>query len=226
MCVDFQLFVFSYYAITEKVEALIRASNDGAQELHLSETVLDVSQRRNYVLSLAFYNRRGEVIDYFSIDNSRGALSQNPYAFAGPLYPLMNGKASYLWEYIPRHARSFMKYDSSPKLCLWHVVLDSSTQTPIGALAIMVDSRKIFPDQNLTPDLNDNVVIVDTRKCLAFGRSPVSDLLAGEDVGRAARQRQRRPHGGAAWHSHLRGHDSADPVPDYGFPHAAVQPVG
>lgn len=180
----------TYYAITEEVETLIRASNDGAQELHLSETVLDVSQRRNYVLSLVFYNRRGEVIDYFSIDNSRGALSQNPYALAGPLYPLMNGKASYLWEYIPRHARSFMKYDSSPKLCLWHVVLDSSTQTPIGALAITVDSRKLFPDQNLTPDLNDNVVIVDTRKRLAFGQSPVSDLLTGEDVERLIDQMQ------------------------------------
>lgn len=172
----------AYYAITEEVQKLICDSNNGVENLHLSETVLDFSQRQNHVLSLVFYNQSGNVIDYFSIDNSCDAINQDPSDPTRALCLLTQGQRSYLWEYIPRHASSFMEYDGSPKLCLWHVVPDSSTQVPIGALAITVDSRKLFPERNTIADLNDNIVIIDTRKNLAFGQSPMANTLSDQDV--------------------------------------------
>lgn len=174
--------IASYYAVTEEVQHLITASNAGLAKESLPQAVLNVSQRQSYVLSLAFYNQRGVVIDYFSIDGSYGAVNQNIQDSARPISQLMSGRASYQWEYIPKGDAAFMTHDNSPKLCLWYVVRDNGPQNPIGAIAITMDSRKFFPDHYRSLDLGDNLLVVDTQRRQAFGRTELAQSLTTKEV--------------------------------------------
>lgn len=174
--------IASYYAITEEVQQLIGDSNEHNTRGSLPQAVLDLSQRQSYVLSLAFYNGRGQVIDYFSIDGSYGAVNQNVDDPSRPISQLMEGKSSYLWEYIPKGDTVYMTHDRSPKLCLWYVVRDNGPQKPIGAIAITVDSRKLLPDQYQTLDLNDNLLILDTQKRQVFGRTELAQNMTMKEI--------------------------------------------
>jgi len=171
-----------YYAVTEEIQALISASNERNIKERLPQAILDLSRRQGYVLSLAFYNCRGEVIDYFSIDGSYGAVNQNVSDSGRPIRRLLAGKASYLWEYIPKGDAVYMTHDHSPKLCLWHVVRDNGSQKPIGALAIAIDSRKCLPDRYRSLDLNDNLLILDTQKRLVFGRTDLAQTMTMKEI--------------------------------------------
>lgn len=89
---QYLLGIASYYAIASEVQDLLRASNNGEVSNRLPENLLAVSQSRQYVLSVAFYNKYGENVDYFTIDGSYGAVDQDPTDPSRPIYTLLQGK--------------------------------------------------------------------------------------------------------------------------------------
>lgn len=174
--------IASYYAMAAEVQDLVNASNSGQQMEHLSEDLLDVAQSRQYVLSLGFYNKSGENIIYFSIDGSYGAINQNPDNVQRPIYDLIRGRRTFTWEYIPKGGDVYLKHDNSPKICLWYTIKDNQTWMPIGIMSVALDSRKLFPVDNVLSKSGDNVFVIDSEKGTAFGRDEIVQILSDEDI--------------------------------------------
>ena len=65
---QYLLGIASYYAIASEVQDLLIASNNGEVVNRLPEDLLAVSQSRQYVLSVAFYNKYGKNVDFFTIE--------------------------------------------------------------------------------------------------------------------------------------------------------------
>lgn len=153
--------IASYYAITAEVQKLLHSSNAGREAVELSSDLISVSQARKYVLGLAFYNIEGKAISYMSIDHSYGIKDQDPLDPDRPFAPLMDGKRTYLWEYIPQGDSRYLERDNSPKICLWHVIRDNITYQPIGVMAISLDTRKLIDAQMFSDDLYSLLLIAD-----------------------------------------------------------------
>lgn len=175
---QYLLGIASYYAIASEVQDLLIASNNGEVVNRLPEDLLAVSQSRQYVLSVAFYNKYGKNVDFFTIDGSYGAVDQDPNDQSRPVYHLLQGKQSYAWEYIAKDDTVYLVHDNSPKLCLWYVVKDTRTWVPIGIMSIALDSRKLFPVDNILNETGDNVLIVDGSKSAVFGQSKLVGNLS------------------------------------------------
>lgn len=180
---QYLLGIASYYAIASEVQDLLRASNNGEVSNRLPENLLAVSQSRQYVLSVAFYNKYGENVDYFTIDGSYGAVDQDPTDPSRPIYTLLQGKKSYTWEYIEKDDTVYLVHDNSPKICLWYAVKDTRTWVPIGIMSITLDSRKLFPVDSVFKETGDNVLIVDCSKSTVFGYSKLAGSLTEELAG-------------------------------------------
>lgn len=178
---QYLLGIASYYAIASEVQDLLHASNNGEVYNRLPEDLLAVSQSRQYVLSVAFYNKYGENVDYFTIDGSYGAVDQDPNDQSRPIYYLLQGKQSYTWEYIEKDDTVYLVHDNSPKICLWYVVKDTRSWVPIGIMSITLDTRKLFPVDNVLKETGDNVLIVDGSKSAVFGYSKLAGSLT-EDL--------------------------------------------
>ena len=99
---QYLLGIASYYAVTSEVQDLLNASNQGLIRNRLPDDLLLVSQSRQYVLNVAFYNIFGENVDFFSIDGSYGVIAQDPNDPSRPISQLLQGKRSYMWEYIEK----------------------------------------------------------------------------------------------------------------------------
>lgn len=179
---QYLLGIASYYAITSEVQDLLNASNKGTTLNRLPEDLLLVSQSRQYVLSVAFYNKFGENVEFFSIDGSYGAIDQDPNDPSRPISQLLQGKRSYVWEYIEKGETVYLTQDNSPKICLWYVIKDAHSWMPIGVMSISLDSRKLFPVDNILNKVGDNIMILDTSDDTIFGRGPLSNTLRKEDI--------------------------------------------
>lgn len=174
--------IASYYAMAAEVQALVNASNSGQHLEQFSEGLLDVAQSRQYVLSLGFYNKRGENIIYFSIDGSYGAVNQDPDNSHRPIYDLIRGRRTFTWEYIPKGGEVYLEHDNSPKICLWYTIKDNQTWMPIGVMSVALDSRKLFPADNILSESRDSVFVIDREKSTAFGRCEIVQTLSDEDI--------------------------------------------
>ena len=174
--------IAAYYAIASEVQELILQSNAGWPESRLSTELISVSQSRQYVLSIAFYNAHGENIDFFTIDGSYGPIDQDPLDRSRPFYKLINGHRTYVWEYIEKDGHAYLEHDNSPKICLWYVVKDNSTWTPIGVMSIALDSRKLFPIDSVLSKTVDNMMIIDSENETIFGRGDFVEGMSNADA--------------------------------------------
>ena len=179
---QYLLGIASYYAVTSEVQDLLNASNQGLIRNRLPDDLLLVSQSRQYVLNVAFYNIFGENVDFFSIDGSYGVIAQDPNDPSRPISQLLQGKRSYMWEYIEKGETVYLTQDNSPKICLWYVIKDAHSWMPIGVMSISLDSRKLFPVDNILNKVGDNVMILDTLDHTIFGRGQLSNTLQEEEI--------------------------------------------
>ena len=179
---QYLLGIASYYAVTSEVQDLLNASNQGLIRNRLPDDLLLVSQSRQYVLNVAFYNIFGENVDFFSIDGSYGVIAQDPNDPSRPISQLLQEKRSYMWEYIEKGETVYLTQDNSPKICLWYVIKDAHSWMPIGVMSISLDSRKLFPVDNILNKVGDNVMILDTSDHTIFGRGQLSNTLQEEEI--------------------------------------------
>lgn len=167
----------AYYAAVPEVQELV-STDDGREREELLQASL--SQSNQNLLSLTFFDRNGDVAGFHCIDGSTGPVRQNPSDSSRPFYSLINGTRSTLWEYIPQNASYFLEHDNSPKICLWHVIRDNRSWLPIGAMAITLDSRKLFPSQN--DNAGTSIYLVDCQTQQVFERSLYTNQFAAEHM--------------------------------------------
>ena len=67
-----------------------------------------------------------------------------------------------------------MKYDFSPKLCLWRVVRDSNDVHIIGAVAVTIDSRSLLGFDETAKQLSENLAIINSRDQVVYNRSNIN----------------------------------------------------
>ena len=64
-----------YYSISPEVQKMMINSNKGKINVSMSDDIVRVLKARMYTVGLAFYNIRGEAIDFISIDKSKNPIS-------------------------------------------------------------------------------------------------------------------------------------------------------
>lgn len=145
-----------YYSSSVDAQELVQRSNNGMQiQPELFQELLKSARFKMYLLSVVFYNRKGDPIDFVSIDNSYGPVSQGIGESERPFERLMSSHQDMEWEYIPQYSEKFMNMDHSAKLVLWKKIKDSNTQRTIGAVSVSVDVRKLLAsDINYNSSLN------------------------------------------------------------------------
>ena len=145
-----------YYSSSVDAQELVQRSSNGMQiQPELFQELLKSARFKMYLLSVVFYNRKGDPIDFVSIDNSYGPVSQGIGESERPFERLMSSHQDMEWEYIPQYSEKFMNMDHSAKLVLWKKIKDSNTQRTIGAVAVSVDVRKLLAsDINYNSSLN------------------------------------------------------------------------
>lgn len=169
----------AYYAAVPEVQELVTAESVSART-HLLQELSTVSQSGQNLLSLTFYNREGGVAGFNSIDGSSGPIPQDPSDTSRPFHALLSGTRTSLWEYIAQGSDQFLKHDNSPKICLWHAIRDNRSWMPIGAMAITLDSRKLFPSD--TDNTGTSIYLVDSQKRQVFERSRYSNQFAAQHL--------------------------------------------
>ena len=134
-----------YYISSSEAQELVKLSNAG-QEVprERSQELLQSARFKMSLLSVVFFNVRGEPIDFVAIDNSYGPVPQSGQETERPFDRLMNSYNSMEWEYVPRYSTVFMEMDHSPKIVLWKKIEDSNTQRAIGVIAVSLDVRKLL----------------------------------------------------------------------------------
>lgn len=140
--------IAEYYGLSPSVQEFFHANAEGMRHPESTE-IMQVVRARMYCVGLAFYDLQGAPIEYMSIDNSWGPVSQT--GDDRPLQRMVNGYHTYEWEFIDQGADSYMEMDNSPKITLWYLIKDTHTFRPLGVVAISLDSRRIFAT-NSVPD--------------------------------------------------------------------------
>lgn len=181
-----------YFCITPSVQDMLRDSNNGISSF-ISTDIIEMAQLRLNIVALAFYNIRGEPIDYMSIDQSCGPVDQLDGETERPISRLYSMPRAFEWEYIGQDETRYMLRDNSPKLCLWRMIPDAKTNRPIGSVMVAVDTRKLLGANNPPHStLSDTIIILDMHGRQMYNRSEIilqdSDaenllLSAAEDSG-------------------------------------------
>lgn len=133
------------------------------------------------LLSVVFFNVRGEPIDFVAIDNSYGPVPQSGQETERPFDRLMNSYNSMEWEYVPRYSTVFMEMDHSPKIVLWKKIEDSNTQRAIGVIAVSLDVRKLL-GSNMDAHSASNTLLLSYDGEVALNRTGYElpgELVAG-----------------------------------------------
>lgn len=163
-----------YYSISPEVQKMMINSNKGKINVSMSDDIVRVLKARMYTVGLAFYNIRGEAIDFISIDRSKNPISQTGVGIERPFTRLIQGQRTYEWEFIDKDDTVYMEFDNSPKLCLWRVVKNVNTMKPIGVVSISIDSRKLLSSENTFSGLYDKLVILDDYGRKVFNNSKIT----------------------------------------------------
>lgn len=137
-----------YFCIDPEVQSMLRSSNQNLNP-SLSVNILRKIVTHADATSIVFYNSKGEVAGYTSTDYSSNPVNQNSLPNERPFHRLINGNSILEWEFIDVENTSYMQYNKSPKICLWHVVKDVNTIRPIGVIALTMDSRKLIGDHGI-----------------------------------------------------------------------------
>lgn len=162
-----------YFCITPSVQDMLRDSNNGISSF-ISTDIINMAQLRLNIVALAFYNIRGETIDYMSIDQSYGPVDQLGGGEERPVSRLYSIPRAFEWEYIGQGETSYMLHDNSPKLCLWRMVQDAKTNRPIGSVMVAVDTRKLLGANNPPRSaLSDSIIILDMHGRQMYNRSEI-----------------------------------------------------
>ena len=166
---QYMIGVADYYALSPDIKNMMDTSNSGLPVT----TILDESRFKTptiIILSTVFYNAEGEAVYYTTKDTSRVPINQkNNDAFQ----KLASGQATYVWDYIDNNNSDFMKYDFSPKLCLWRAVRDSNDVHMIGAVAVTIDSRSLLGFDETAKQLSENLAIVNSSNQVVYNRSDI-----------------------------------------------------
>ena len=170
----------TYYAMTPELQQLILQGNESAPESPITLDSMTDSFSSQNVLNIVIYNKYGNPIGYQTIDNSYGPVVQNPENESRPFYALMNRGTLYVWEYINQGSDLLFAQDNSPKVCLWYAIRDIHSRVPIGAMAITLDSRKLYPmDKN---EIATSIYLVDSEKMLVLARSASDNGLVTNNL--------------------------------------------
>ncbi len=171
-----------YYISSSEAQELVKLSNAG-QEVprERSQELLQSARFKMSLLSVVFFNVRGEPIDFVAIDNSYGPVPQSGQETERPFDRLMNSYNSMGWEYVPRYSTVFMEMDHSPKIVLWKKIEDSNTQRAIGVIAVSLDVRKLL-GSNMDAHSASNTLLLSYDGEVALNRTGYElpgELVAG-----------------------------------------------
>jgi len=182
---QYMIGVADYYALSPDIQNMMATSNSGLPV----RTVLDESRFKTptiIILSTVFYNAEGEAVYYTTKDTSRAPINQKDN---DAFQKLASGQATYVWDYIDHNNSSFMKYDFSPKLCLWRAIRDSNDVHMIGAVAVTIDSRSLLGFDETAKQLSENLAIINSDNQVVYNRSSIGlneddiRLLSGNSFG-------------------------------------------
>lgn len=171
-----------YYISSSEAQELVKLSNAG-QEVprERSQELLQSARFKMSLLSVVFFNVKGEPIDFVAIDNSYGPVPQSGQETERPFDRLMNSYNSMEWEYVPRYSTVFMEMDHSPKIVLWKKIEDSNTQRAIGVIAVSLDVRKLL-GSNMDAHSASNTLLLSYDGEVALNRTGYElpgELVAG-----------------------------------------------
>lgn len=182
---QYMIGVADYYALSPDIQNMMNDSNSGLPVT----TVLDESRFKTptiIILSTVFYNAEGEAVYYTTKDTSRAPINQKDN---DAFQKLASGQATYVWDYIDHNNSNFMKYDFSPKLCLWRAIRDSNDVHMIGAVAVTIDSRSLLGFDETAKQLSENLAIINSDNQVVYNRSGIGlneddiRLLSGSSSG-------------------------------------------
>ncbi len=167
----------AYYGITPEIQRILAQSNQHLDPGGLTNELFAVSEARMYVLNLALYNLEGDCVDYMSIDDSFGPVNQLLLPGERPFDRLLAGQRTFEWEFIDSNETLLFERDNSPKMCLWYVIKSTTSMKPIGVLAISIDTRKLLTADNLTNEMYNNAVILDSNARTLFVKGTSRSML-------------------------------------------------
>lgn len=167
----------AYYGITPEIQKILAQSNQHLDSGGLTNELFAVSKARMYVLNLALYNLQGDCVDYVSIDDSFGPVNQLLLPGERPFDRLLAGQRTFEWEFIDSNETLLFERDNSPKICLWYVIKSTTSMKPIGVLAISIDTRKLLTTDNLTNEMYNNAVILDSNARTLFVKGTSRSML-------------------------------------------------
>ena len=183
--------LIEYYISSTEAQELVNMSNDGLPvPLERTQELLKSARFKMYLLSVVFYNIRGEAIDFVSIDNSYGPVPQSGRDPERPFDRLVGSYLESEWEYIPAHSDYFMSMDHSPKLVLWKKMTDYNTKETIGAVAVSVDVRKLL-GSDIAADTQKSTILLSHGNEVALNRTGID--LPGELIGYLCSHAEERP---------------------------------
>lgn len=139
--------IAEYYSLSSHVQELFHAHAQGGRHTDSAE-IMQAVRARMYCVGLAFYDLEGTPIEYMSIDNSWGPVTQEGDR---PLQRIVNSPQFYEWEFIDQDDTCYMEADHSPKITLWYLIKDTHTFRPLGVVAVSLDSRRIFSSSYDSP---------------------------------------------------------------------------
>lgn len=131
--------VADYCSADSSVQRLLSSQPSDDSLSTFPSYLFSLFQSRKYILSIIFYNPAGFPVQYMAIDGSSGP---RPQSGRSTFEQLMSG-TDYIWEFIDSDS-SFMQYDNSPKLSLWHLIRSSSDRRIVGAVCVSIDSRLLL----------------------------------------------------------------------------------
>lgn len=164
--------VADYCSSKLSVQKLLR-NPSSLETSELEARIFDLIRSRNYILSIIFYTPAGTPIQYMSIDDSSGPISQqNRPAFL----QLMEGSQEYVWEFIDSGSSDFMRRDNSPKLSLWRKVYSAANTRVLGVICVSIDVRQLLRYEMPYPDpYSQDFFLLDTQsQAVASDRSAYS----------------------------------------------------
>lgn len=170
------------YSISLEIQNMIRLSNMGEHSVKVLDKINPSIKSQMKIVGFAVYNKYGDNIDYISNDASRNPIKQDPNDPTRPISKLISGPSKYVWEYIPQGSGVYLEHDNSPKICIWHVVLDNITLRRIGVIAISLDSRRLVSSHTATETLYDNLIVVDDNSNIVIHDGDKHNKLTDEDI--------------------------------------------
>ncbi len=128
-----------FFSIDPQVQMMFRDANEG-KTVHMPDNAMRLMITYPDTLSVVFYDKDGNVIDYVATEGSYGPIDQTDNY---PLNQILQGEKSYAWEFIEASSDAFMIRDNTSKLCLWHSIKDQNDYSVIGAVAITANIEGI-----------------------------------------------------------------------------------